>query len=256
MHDPTNPYDAPRAALLEIASDTDFLADPNSLPAGNAVEWFAKGWEYFTAAPGTWIAIILLYYVAMVILSCIPFGTNLLAPVFTAGCAIAADKLRRREDVGVDALFDGFRSEHVGQTILVGLLTMVATFAVVLVAMPLMMMLGALTGGMQDGSGGDAAGIVFMALFFALIRAVSLPLAMATAFAPLLVVFEGLSAFDALKMSLRGCWYNLGGGLLWAVIALLVMIVAILPLGLGLLVAAPLLITTNYAAYRDIFYRN
>jgi uncharacterized membrane protein len=56
-------------------------------------------------------------------------------------------------------------------------------------------------------------------------------------------------------MSLRGCWYNFGGAMLWALVALLVMIVAALPLFLGLLVAAPLMMAVNYAAYRDIFYR-
>jgi uncharacterized membrane protein len=253
--DPSNPYDAPRANLLELPADEgDLLAEPRSLPAGSAVEWYAKGWEVFLQAPGTWVAIFVVYVLAMLVLSCIPFGTNLLAPVFTAGVAIGADKLRRGEELGVDALFDGFRSEHVGQLVLVGLFTMLASFAVMIVVMPVMMLVTSAIGATQQG-GGDAAAAIFVVLFVLVILAVAIPLAMATAFSPLLVAFHGVPAFDAMKLSVRGCWNNFGGAVLWALIAIVVMVLAVLPLFLGLLVAGPLMIAVNYAAYRDIFYR-
>jgi uncharacterized membrane protein len=254
--DPSNPYDAPRANLLELAAegDDELLAEPRSLDAGNAVGWYAKGWEYFVQAPGTWIALFLLYLVAMLILSCIPFATNLLAPVFTAGVAIGADRLRRGQELGIDALFDGFRSEHVGQLILVGLFTMLLTLGAVLVAMPVMMLMSAAVGAAGESS--DAAGVVVVGVFIVVLAAVTFPLAMATAFSPLLVAFHGKSAFEAMLLSLRGCWVNLGGAIVWALLAIVAFVLGALPFFLGLLVVAPLMMAVNYAAYRDIYYRN
>ena len=254
--EPTNPYDAPRASLVETrdTGDPDFLWEPRAVPAGNALQWFEAGWGYVMRAPGTWIAIFLLYLVAMMVLSCVPLATNILAPAFAAGVAIGADKLRRGETLAVDALFDGFRTPHTLQVILIGVFTVVASFAFVIVLMPLMLLMPALMGGLEQG-GRDAAGFAFLALFVVVVVAIALPLAMATAFAPLLVAFHGIPAFDAMKLSLKGCWINLGGGVVWAVVALVVVVLAALPLLLGLLVAVPLIMATNYAAYRDIWYR-
>jgi len=58
---------------------------------------------------------------------------------------------------------------------------------------------------------------------------------------------------EALKASLSACWANLGAlavyGLLWIAFA----IIASIPLGLGWLVLAPLMVLSTYAAYQDLF---
>ena len=71
--------------------------------------------------------------------------------------------------------------------------------------------------------------------------------------APALIVLQKQPPFEALKTSLAACWANLGAltiyGLLWIGFA----IIASIPLMLGWLVLAPLMVLSTYAAYRDLF---
>jgi uncharacterized membrane protein len=46
---------------------------------------------------------------------------------------------------------------------------------------------------------------------------------------------------------------QLVGGLLYFLLAMVLILIAIIPFGLGLLVAGPVMYASIYAAYRDIF---
>jgi uncharacterized membrane protein len=83
--------------------------------------------------------------------------------------------------------------------------------------------------------------------------ALAVPLVAAIWFAPALVVFHNLSALDAMRASLRGCLRNIVPFLLYGVLALVLAIVATVPALLGWLVLLPLIVTSLYVGYRDIF---
>ena len=250
--EPRNPYDAPSAALQArtVGDDAELLSEPAEVPAGDAMEWFATGWEYVMRDPGTWIGIFVLMVISSFVLSCIPLGTNLVLPVMTAGVAMGADAQRRGEPLSVECLFAGFRSPHIMQLLLIGVFTLVGTLLAMVVVMPIMFGMSALAG---NADGDSTMGIVMVVVMVAAIFLVVIPLTMATIFAPMLVAFHGLSAMDALLLSLRGCLRNIGAGLVWILVSIVVAILASLPLFLGWLVAAPVMMVANYAAYRAIF---
>ncbi|MEN6587182.1 MAG: BPSS1780 family membrane protein, partial [Sulfuricella sp.] len=89
-------------------------------------------------------------------------------------------------------------------------------------------------------------GVVVMALL--------LPLLMAYWFAPALVLFDGLPAKQAMKLSFAACLRNVLPFTLYGVVGLVLFVLGSIPLGLGLLAVIPVLFATSiYTAYRDIF---
>jgi uncharacterized membrane protein len=79
-------------------------------------------------------------------------------------------------------------------------------------------------------------------------------MAMAVWFAPCLVVFHDRDAIQAMKESFAGCLKNIMPFLLYGVIGFVILIVASIPLGLGLLVAGPVFAASIYTAYRDVYF--
>ena len=57
----------------------------------------------------------------------------------------------------------------------------------------------------------------------------------------------------AIRMSFTACLKNVMPFLIYGLVFLFIFIIAVLPFGMGLLVAFPLMYASTYAAYRDIF---
>jgi uncharacterized membrane protein len=79
------------------------------------------------------------------------------------------------------------------------------------------------------------------------------PLLAAYWFAPALIVLNNLGPVAAMKASFSGCLRNILSFLVYSILMLLLAILAVIPLGLGMLVWLPLAITSTYASYRAIF---
>src|SRR3972149_4601612 len=80
-----------------------------------------------------------------------------------------------------------------------------------------------------------------------------LPLLMAYWFAPALVVLNDVSPIDALIMSFKGCLTNVLPFTLYGIVGLLLTVIAIIPLGLGLLILGPMIVASVYVAWSEIF---
>jgi uncharacterized membrane protein len=91
--------------------------------------------------------------------------------------------------------------------------------------------------------------VVCVMLLFVL----TMPLAFTMAWAPALVSVHQMNPFDAVKHSLRAAVRNWLTLLIFAFIAGVLMMVAIIPLGLGLLVWGPVMIIATWASYREVF---
>ncbi|MDD3352391.1 MAG: hypothetical protein PHD22_01890, partial [Zoogloea sp.] len=87
--------------------------------------------------------------------------------------------------------------------------------------------------------------IVFSVLWVLLITALW--------FAAPLVVLRNTPPLDAMKMSLSACFGNFGAFVLLGVIIYVLIWVAMIPAGLGVLILIPVLAGTLYASYQDIF---
>jgi uncharacterized membrane protein len=81
------------------------------------------------------------------------------------------------------------------------------------------------------------------------------PLGMSIWFAPALAALHELTAFEAMKLSFRGCLRNVLPFLSYGLAAIVLAIVASIPLGLGWLLLIPVACCSVYAGYRDIFTR-
>ncbi|MCG8427270.1 MAG: hypothetical protein MI754_07945 [Chromatiales bacterium] len=73
-------------------------------------------------------------------------------------------------------------------------------------------------------------------------------------FAPALVALEDFSAVTAMKMSFVGCIRNVLPFLLYAAVNVILLVLSVTSLGLGALVVIPIMLSSTYVAYRDIYY--
>jgi uncharacterized membrane protein len=80
-----------------------------------------------------------------------------------------------------------------------------------------------------------------------------MPVLMGYWFAPVLAGLHNLSAVEAMKLSFTACLKNILPFLLYGFIFMALLIIAIIPFGLGLVVVAPLMMTSLYSSYADVF---
>jgi uncharacterized membrane protein len=251
-----NPYATPEANLV----DNEELY-PEKVAAGSGIQWLGRGFWHFKQSPLGWIGAIVVFIILFLIISLIPLigsiATNLLSPVIIAGLLLGAQEQDEGGDFKVSHLFAGF-SNNAGQLILVGLFYMLAIFAIVMLMMLFMgssVMMFAGDGSQMPadiGSGMTAGMYVFMIVGFILMILVF----MAYYFAPVLVALEGLSAFEAMKLSFSACLKNWLTFLIYGILLTVLIIVAAIPVGLGLLIAIPMINAAMYVSYRDIFHHN
>ncbi len=237
---------------------------PLALPSGRGTAWWTEAWRLFVAAPGTWIAITVIFLVLMIMIAFIPLigglATTLLTPVFAGGVLVGCRALDRGGELTVGHLFASF-SDQLGPLLIVGVLYLLGSFVIVLViAACLMATIG--IGGFSALLSGDPfqAGYAMMtslgigtlvALLFGLL--LGLPLAMAYWFAPALVVFRNDEPFAAMKTSFNACVVNMMPMLVYGLLGLVFAIAATIPLLLGWLVLAPVFAGSVYTSYKDIF---
>jgi uncharacterized membrane protein len=140
----------------------------------------------------------------------------------------------------------------VGVLYMVGMM-LIGFIAGIAAALMIPMMMG------SNFNAGDFSSVMAMApwilLVVLVVLALMMPLIMALWFAPALVVFHDVQPMAAMRSSFQGCLRNFVPFLAYGIVAFLLGIVAVIPLGLGLLVYGPLLWGTMYVGYRDIFVR-
>lgn len=218
---------------------------------GRGVEWLREGWRLFLASPGVWVAMALILMVLFLVLGAVPvvgqLAANLVTPVFAGGMLLGCRVLDQGGTLRVDHLFAGFRLDS-GNLILVGVYY---TVALVVVALAAVVVGGGAALGVDMLGHGSALGGLLLALLLMLLLTV--PLMMAAWFAPALVVLRDLPPVDAMKASFVACARNVIPFLLYGLVLTVLLLVALLPLGLGLLVLLPLIVCSVYRAYLDIF---
>jgi uncharacterized membrane protein len=98
-----------------------------------------------------------------------------------------------------------------------------------------------------------ASALLSILVALLVVLALWVPIAMAFWFAVPLVVFHDVAPTAAIKMSFFACLRNIVPFLVYGIVMLVLLILAALPIGLGLLVMVPVLLTSAYRSYRDIF---
>jgi uncharacterized membrane protein len=258
-----NPYAPPSAEIEDVRAssgkeDERFIETGRVVAAGRGASWWGEAWGLFKLAPGMWILTMLVFFGLNLLLAIIPILNlflGLLAMFMTTGLLLGCDDLRHGADLRLGHLFAAFKARP-GRLILLSIVTgLLSILAIVLSVLPFGFALLPGLLGSDMGASMISSGMVVSFLFMVLIfLALSIPIYMAYWFAPLLIVEHDFGVAKAMLCSLKACAKNFVPFLLYGVVGLLLVIVAVIPMGLGLLVLIPLIIASIYTSYRDIFF--
>ena len=238
--------------------------DGASVPTGHGVEWWTHAWRLFTAAPGVWLAITIVYIAILFALSVIPllgqFAVSLLHPVLAGGIVLGCREQDRGGTLKVSHLFAGF-GPKLSPLVILSLLYFAGWLVIGVVAVGLVLtVIGG--GALAAIASGDAmqTGYVLLttmsmgALVVLLVCALLIvPLLMAFWFAPPLIVLRNDEPVAAMVTSFRACLANMMPFLVYGILGVAFVVIACIPLLLGLLVLIPVAAATVYTSYKDIF---
>ncbi len=268
---PQNPYAAPSTGASTAqpnANDDNFIVGGRSTPPGQGGAWVVRGWALFTQAPLIWIVSVVIFFAIYLILNFVPiigmFVSYALYGLLAGGLMLGAHGQHRGRPLEVTDIFSGFKAPHTTPLLIVGVLYMAAWIVLMVIAGILFAIVLGASGGigaLMNGGGGAITGLLAGAGLGAMVvvlvvMAAAVPIFMAFWFAPILVVANAVAPMEALKMSFSACLKNFLPFLIYGLIFLVLFIIGSIPLGLGLLVVIPLMYTSTYAAYRDIFVGN
>ena len=209
----------------------------------------------FLENPGVWIGATVLLLVILMAVSIVPlFGqiaAHLLVPLFGAGMIQLCRHLANGEEPQVADLFAGFR-QHAGDLVMVGVMFAAGIFGIAFIAFLLVSggILGGVITGRVAGVGIALGGVMLAGL---LVMVLSVPVIMATWFAPALVFLHSMKPVDAMKASFAAGAQNWLSMVIFGTFLVVALFFAMLPLGLGLLLLLPVFSGAVYASYRDIF---
>ncbi|MCR4297286.1 MAG: BPSS1780 family membrane protein [Gallionella sp.] len=233
--------------------------EPQRLQAIQGWQWIKQGYALFMKAPLLWVVILLICFIAAAGLSAVPvIGeplASLLLPAVLVGLMVGCRALEQGDELELAHLFSGFR-QRTAQLVTLGGVALVGQF---LIFGAMMMVGGAtlvsiLTSGQpvedpeiikQAITGAGLAILLGITLFSVLL--------MAMQFAPMLVYFNNIAPINAMKLSLRAFVANIGAMSVYGVAFMILAILASIPMMLGWLVLLPVMFTSLYACYCDIF---
>lgn len=228
------------------------LTGPKAVAAGHGWQWIAEGFGHFKRNPWAWIGAFIVWFIVMIVLALIPIlgavASLLLTYVFVGGYMIGCREQAEGRDFTVGHLFAGF-SSHFGKLVLLSLVYCIATVAIMAITLG-GTYFSMMAGGGEQAIAQDPTGFL---LSFLIALALMIPVLMAFWFAPALIVNNDVPVFQAMGMSFKGCLKNIIPFIVYGILGLLLYIVALIPLGLGLLVLVPTLLASMFTAYRDIF---
>ena len=155
------------------------------------------------------------------------------------------------EEPEIADLFAGFR-HNAGQLVMVGVFFAIGIFGIAFIAFLLVSggVLGGVVTGKVAGFGIAFGGIMLAGL---LVLVLSVPVIMATWFAPALVFFHDMQPLDAMKASFAAGAKNFLPMAIFGIFLVVALFFAMLPVGMGLLLLLPVFSGAVYASYRDIF---
>lgn len=251
--------DATIAPVPQPGAGLTLVMPGRRVSAGAGWRWIAHGWRLFARAPLMWILSMVVLFIVMIVMNLVPIvgglAFQLLQTVVWAGFIAACRSLETGGEFEIEHLMAGFTHRFGGLMVVslifvgLGLLIAVAYFGAVGFSV-----VGAALSGDNEAVRRALLGSVGIAIIGALVALlVAVPLIAAYWFAPALVFMHGVGPVEAMKASLGASFRNFLPFLVYGLIMFVLMIIAAIPFGLGMLVLVPLSITSAYASYRDIF---
>ncbi len=231
----------------------------NSLSISQPINWFKMGWRIFMNNPLQWILMLLVLFIISIIFNLIPMVGGLIfmliSPALMAGIFLATKKSSDGEMIEVKDLFSVILDPS-RRTPFFLLGVVILIFNVLIMMIVFVPIIG--TAGMEYFSSDSreivpatigTVGIVFSLLVIPIIIAYL----MAMIYAIPLMLFSDQGIKEALLLSLKASVSNILPMLLASVIYFVLAIIAVIPIGLGLLVLLPVTFGAIYVSYKDIF---
>ena len=222
------------------------------------LQWILSGFYLFRKAPLAWVFVCFTLMLIAMAMSFIPllgkFVFTLISPVFLAGIMLGCKDMEQGKPIELKHLFIAFRTNPaplitiggiylIGQILIIGLVMLIG-------GSQMTDML--LYGKRVDES--ELMGVMSNMLTSSLIAlTLSIPLMMASWFSPLLVVFHNVPPIVAMQRSFFACLKNFIPFQLYGVTLIVLTILGLMPYGLGLVILIPIIFTSIYVSYKDIF---
>lgn len=248
MTDNYNPYQAPQGEM-EIYQDPDeliLLETPNVFSIGAGASWIGEAWQIFMVRPLLWLGASFIFWAILMTAGSIPFLGNILMIMLLAGMGYMAYLIENNQTIEIGDLFIAFQ-KNAGR--LVWLFFAQSLFLGALL-IPTMLFMFLIVGGGSGNLSTDNPIIMLVYLSVALLYLCICGSVMW--FSHLLVFFNGLRSFDAMKMSMKMTFKNLLPLTLYGIIITIIWLLSILTFGMGFLVTLPLTAIGTYVAYRQI----
>lgn len=254
------PKESPASVVVEEDSEPpqDSIAanNPQRVPLSAGLSWIKEGFHYFKGQPLHWIGIIvvmMLIYMALSMLWIMEIFSAVISCLMSGGLMIACYKQLQGDRFTVGTLFDGFRYKFKPLAIL-GLLFLLLCIIAFIVSVIIFAIVMGVTDfesllAVSTADTSPLTGVVLMLL----IMLVWLPLMMMSWFSPALVSLNGEKPWRAMVLSLKGAWRNIWSLSIYGLVMIVLSVVASLPVFLGWLVLLPMIYTTQFVAYREIF---
>ena len=238
------------------------LAEPRACPAGWGLSWLTKAFMMFKDQFLLWLGIGVVYLVILLIGSYIPVINlvfSIITFVFIGGIIKGCQAQATGGELRFDHLFSAFGT-HLMPLVILFLLYIVAIIIVMIpvgiVAAILIGVMGSVSDLFSSGTSyALTGGMIIVLLFISLLVMLAIiPLVMAVWFAPALIVIHNISPVDAMKMSFKGSLKNIIPFTVFGIVGPIIMIlIAVVTVGLGLLVLLPVGMITYYTSYRDVW---
>lgn len=215
--------------------------------------WFSEAWALFQQRPGRWILLGVIDLLITAVLYELPYASELTAVftvLWTGGMICAADRCGVNGSVGLADVVRGIRKHFrpLFAAAVFGLLIAIVcdlTGDRASSALRLLAFSGA-------GSGQSILALIAGALYLT----AALLGTMALWLAPALIVLNGATPGDALRASFAATWRNGSAALVYGLIAAGLLVASMLTLGVAMLIVAPLIYLSTYAASTDMFPRD
>jgi hypothetical protein len=216
--------------------------EPRVVAAGEGGAWWVEGWRIFKSRAGTWIGLVIVYFVISMLVGKVPYVGGvaewLLTPVFIGGIMLGCDALRRGESLRIGHLFDGFKGEHFTPLLQIALCNLALTLLAGIIALVVIVATYGMAGTINFGTLADDPltmvrefGAASFLLFVLALIVVGV-IAMANWFAPALIVLSGATPVSAMVLSFRSCMRNWAPFLLYGVIGIGITIALTCAIGL------------------------
>jgi hypothetical protein len=233
---------------------------PRTVAALRGWHWIAEGFQIIARYPLQWLLLCAVLWVLSSLLARLPYvgvpATNLLAPLFLAGLMLACRAQEQGRAPQPKDLFAGFLTNGAALTTAGGI-NMVAQILIAGLVVALgAEHINALKAAVSQPTNPEIVTQLWQRLMplFLAAAALALPVVLMMWFVPALLAFNIMPAPRALQLSLIGCLRNVPALFLYSTVVFLLLALALLtPFGVGLLLLLPLLITSAYVSYKDVF---